>query len=292
MTRSYTNPIIYPMPTISQLLQHATEQLISSSDTARLDSEILLAYVLTENRTYLFTWPEKEITDQQSQHFSELLQRRTNGEPIAYIVGEQEFWSMPLKVTPDTLIPRPETELLVELALHSIPSKTTQKILDLGTGSGAIALAIAIERPTCTVTGIDQSKQALIVAVENAQNLNIKNVSFRHGHWFKELTQQLHYDVIVSNPPYIASQDPHLSKGDVCFEPDSALSSGVDGLDDIREIADTARQYLTPGGWLFMEHGYDQSTAITELLASLDYKNITDHNDLAGQPRIVSAQYS
>ena len=277
--------------TISQILHDATEQLMLTSDTAHLDSEILLAYVLNENRSYLFTWPEKEITEQQHQHFSELLQRRIKGEPIAYIVGEQEFWSMPFKVTPDTLIPRPETELLVELALQQIESNANKTILDLGTGSGAIALAIAKERPACDVIGIDQSKQALIVAKENSQNLNIKNVSFLHGHWFRELATTNRYDVIVSNPPYIASQDPHLSKGDVRFEPDSALSSGSDGLDDIREIADTARQFLKTDGWLFMEHGYDQSTAITELLSTLGYKNITDHNDLAGLPRVVAAQY-
>ena len=280
------------MSTIAKILQDATEQLMLTSDTAHLDSEILLAFVLNENRTYLFTWPEKEITEQQGQHFSELLQRRTKGEPIAYIVGEQEFWSMPLKVTPDTLIPRPETELLVELALQQIESNANKTILDLGTGSGAIALAIAKERPACDVIGIDQSKQALFVAGENTQNLNIKNVSFLHGHWFRELATTNSYDVIVSNPPYIASQDPHLSKGDVRFEPDSALSSGSDGLDDISEIADTARQFLKADGWLFMEHGYDQNTAITELLTSLGYKNITDHNDLAGLHRVVAAQYN
>ena len=279
------------MSTITQTLQHATEQFSVSSDSARLDAEILLAFVLNENRTYLFTWPEKEITTEQTNTFNDLLKRRLNGEPIAYIVGEQEFWSMPLKVTPDTLIPRPETELLVELALQQIPIDKVQNILDLGTGSGAIALAIAKERPQCAVTGIDQSKQALIIAEENALNLNIKNARFQHGHWFRELNPGQQYDVIVSNPPYIACHDPHLSKGDVQFEPDSALSSGSDGLDDIREIAEQARQFLTPDGWLLVEHGYDQHTAITELFHTLGYKNITDHKDLADLPRIITAQY-
>lgn len=278
--------------TITQTLQRATEQLRTSSDTARIDSEILLTFVLNENRTYLFTWPEKVITEKQNEYFSELLLRRIHGEPIAYIVGEQEFWSMPLKVTPDTLIPRPETELLVELALQQIPIDNVQNILDLGTGSGAIALAIAKERPLSGVTGIDRSKQALIIAEENAQNLNIKNAHFQHGHWFRELTPGQQYDVIISNPPYIASQDPHLSKGDVRFEPGSALSSGIDGLDDIHEIAEHARQFLKTGGWLFLEHGYDQSKAITERLSTLNYKNITDHNDLAGLPRVIAAQYN
>lgn len=277
--------------TISQLLQHATEQLNKTSDTARLDSEILLAYVLNENRTYLFTWPEKEITELQGQNFSKLLHRRMKGEPIAYIIGEQEFWSLPFKVTPDTLIPRPETELLVELSLQKIPPDANFNILDLGTGSGAIALAIAKERPLCRITGIDQSRQALIVAEDNAHNLKITNVHFQHSHWFHELNTTPQYHLIVSNPPYIASHDPHLSQGDVRFEPDSALSSGPDGLNDIREIADQARQFLVTGGWIFIEHGYDQSTAITNLLAHLDYKNIIDHKDLADLPRVASAQH-
>lgn len=274
------------------MLLHANKLLSTTSDTARLDVELLLAFVLNENRTYLFTWPEKKITEKQNEHFSDLLSRRINGEPIAYIVGKQEFWSMPLKVTPDTLIPRPETELLVELALQQISTDTKLNILDLGTGSGAIALAIAKERSQCAVTGIDQSKQALIIAEENAQNLAINNVHFQHSHWFRELTPGQQYDVIISNPPYIASHDPHLSEGDVHFEPDSALTSGYDGLDDIREIADEARQFLLPDGWLFMEHGYDQSTTITELLTSLGYKNIKDHNDLANLPRVIAAQYN
>lgn len=280
------------MSTITQTLQQATAQLSPTSDTARLDAEILLAFVLNENRTYLFTWPEKQITADQEDSFTQLLKRRLAGEPIAYIVGTQEFWSLSLKVTPDTLIPRPETELLVELALQQIPDDAQQNILDLGTGSGAIALAMAKERPACRVTGIDQSKQALIVAEDNARNLQITNVQFQQGHWLRELDPSMQFDVIVSNPPYIASHDPHLFQGDVRFEPDAALASGIDGLNDIREIAVQARALLPAEGWLFLEHGYDQSQAISELLAQLGYKNITDHNDLANLPRVVAAQYA
>ena len=292
MTHPYIKLYNPPMPnTITQHLHHATEQLTTTSDTARLDSEILLAYVLNENRSYLYTWPNKELASEQHNQFNGLLERRIHGEPIAYLVGEQEFWSLPLKVTPDTLIPRPETELLVELALKKIDPDANKTILDLGTGSGAIALALAKERPNCNVTGVEQSKRALIIAKENAHNLRIENVNFLHGHWLREITQDHQYYVIVSNPPYIASHDPHLSQGDVRFEPDSALSSGADGLDDIREIAGEARQFLQPDGWLLVEHGYDQSTAISVLLSSLGYKNITDHKDLANLPRVVVAQY-
>ena len=222
---------------LSYLLQFGNEQLSVTSDSARLDSEILLAYVLQENRTYLFTWPEKTMTSTQYQYFIDLLERRRRGEPIAYIVGEQEFWSMPLKVTADTLIPRPETELLVELSLEKIPPGTHKKILDLGTGSGAIALAIARERPACSVTGIEQSRQALIVATENAQSLKIKNVHFQHGHWFQPLGNEVNLDMIVSNPPYIALHYPHLSSGYVRFYAATALSCGFGGMDDLSEIA-------------------------------------------------------
>jgi len=278
--------------TISKLLQHASEQLTPTSDSVRLDSEILLAFVLNENRSYLYTWPEKEITTEQIEHFNALVKRRSYGEPIAYIVGEQEFWSMPLKVTPNTLIPRPETELLVELALQKIAAGSNKRILDLGTGSGAIALAIAKERPSCEVTGTDRSKQALCIAQENALHLNIKNATFSPGHWFKEITSEKYFDIIVSNPPYIACHDPHLSQGDVRFEPDSALTSGADGLDDIHEIAEQARQHLKADGWLLMEHGYNQGTAIIARLISLGYRNIIDHKDLADLPRVITAQYS
>ena len=279
------------MPTITQSLQQATEQLNTKSDSARLDSEMLLAFALDQNRSYLYTWPDKTLTSQQQSHFQEFVNRRLAGEPIAYIVGQQEFWSMPLKVTPDTLIPRPETELLVELALEKIPLNTEQHILDLGTGSGAIALAIARERPACQVTGIEHCKQALIVACENARQLGINNIAFIDGHWFSPLEQSKRFDLIVSNPPYIPAADPHLSQGDVRFEPDSALSSGADGLDDIRQIAEDARRFLRPGGWLFIEHGYDQGAAVTSLLCQHHYKNVIDHKDLAGLPRVVAGQW-
>ncbi|MFO7602858.1 MAG: peptide chain release factor N(5)-glutamine methyltransferase, partial [Gammaproteobacteria bacterium] len=186
----------------------------------------------------------------------------------------------------------PETELLVEQALQLLDSSADKTVLDLGTGSGAIALAIAKERPHCQVTAIDQSRQALSVAQENARALHLPNVHVQHGHWCRTLAPGQRFDLIVANPPYIASNDPHLCQGDVRFEPETALSSGVDGLDDIREIAASARPFLRSGGWLLLEHGYQQGEAVAALLQSLAYQNISTHRDLAGLPRVTLAQYA
>jgi release factor glutamine methyltransferase len=228
-------------PTISETLQLAQQKLCSVSDAARLDAEILLSQALDCTRTYLRTWPQHTLTFGQHERFLSLLTRRSNGEPIAYITGQREFWDMTLQVSPDTLIPRPETEHLVELALEKIPQEAQWRIADLGTGCGAIALAIARERPHCKIIATDSSTAALTVARNNARNLDIRDVTFIKGHWFEPLGGQ-QFEMIVSNPPYIHPNDQHLSQGDLRFEPVQALRSAPDGLADIQVIAEDARK--------------------------------------------------
>jgi release factor glutamine methyltransferase len=275
---------------IQQSINHAVLQLADISDSARLDSEILLAYVLGQSRTWLHTWPEHELAQEQQQNFEKLLSRRKNGEPIAHIIGEQEFWSLKLKVTPDTLIPRADTERLVELALERIPEKSFWNIVDLGTGSGAIALAIAKQRPSIEIIATDKSMKALTVAQENARLNQLNNIRFVRSNWFDDLEDHV-FDMIVSNPPYIAEDDPHLSQGDVRFEPGSALTSGPRGLDDLSLLINKAPGYLKPGGWLLLEHGYDQADAVLNLLQQAGFKNCEDFQDYAGNPRVAIGQY-
>jgi len=271
---------------IQNLLTSAAERLQSVSDSARLDAELLLCHVLGVNRTYLFTWPERELTDEQLKALEPLLARRQSGEPVAHILGRREFWSLELAVTADTLIPRPETELLVEAALERIPPDAEWQIADLGTGSGAIALAIASERPACHITAVERSPGALKVAQQNAEHLGICNIAFHLGSWFEPLTGQK-YQLIVSNPPYIPNADPHLGEGDVRFEPTSALIAGEDGLDDIRYLVANAPQYLKAPGWLLLEHGYDQGKAVVDLLNQADYSAVEDLVDLQGHGRVA-----
>lgn len=273
-----------------QLLEHATAILADSSDSARLDSEILLAYVMKQTRTWLHAWPDNKPTSEQYTHFEQLLTRRKNGEPIAQIIGEQEFWSLKLKVTADTLIPRADTERLVELALERIPQQSFWNIADLGTGSGAIALAIAKERPSVQVIATDASMKALTVAQENAQLNQLNNIRFVRSMWFDDLDDHV-FDMIVSNPPYIAENDPHLSKGDVRFDPISALTSGPTGLDDLSHLINKAPGHLKPGGWLIMEHGYDQAKDVINLMQQAGFNNCQDFTDYGGNPRVAIGQY-
>ncbi|MDH3947949.1 MAG: peptide chain release factor N(5)-glutamine methyltransferase [Gammaproteobacteria bacterium] len=273
---------------IQQALLAATQQLADQHDTASLDAELLLAHVLHKSRTWLYTWPEQQLDTKQIEQFNQLVQRRLNGEPVAHLLGTQEFWSLSLQVTADTLIPRPETERLVELALERIPTKATWRIADLGTGSGAIALAVAKERPTCQIIATDQSMVALQVAKENARLNQINNVIFLHGDWLAALKDEPPFDMILSNPPYIKEDDEHLQQGDVRFEPDSALQAGVEGLDDLQQIIEHALSHLKPGGWLLLEHGYDQEAPIIRLLQQAGYEQIEDYLDLAGQPRVAA----
>lgn len=270
--------------TIKALLATATAQL--NNEEAALEARLLLQHVLVVNRAWLIAHADDTLTPQQLATFETLLQRRIDGEPMAYILGEREFYGINLKVSPDTLIPRPDTETLVEAALNAMPHNQTLDILDLGTGTGAIALAIAKHAPQSQVTAVDFSEAALVIAQQNAQNLAINNVTFLHSHWFQALVAQ-RFDVIVSNPPYIEEHDLHLSLGDVRFEPKSALTSGADGLDDIRHIVSLSPQHLTQQGWLLLEHGYNQAEAVADLMAQAGFKNITHALDLAGIKRVT-----
>lgn len=272
---------------LGEILSSATKQLTHTSDSPRLDAEVLLAQCLNKSRTWLATWPDKAINTTQAQQFSELLERRLNGEPIAHITGHREFWSLDIQVNKHTLIPRPDTELLIEQVLLNSPLDNCIQLLDLGTGSGAIALALASERPKWQITASDQSSAALQMAKKNARQLNLSNIQFYQGSWFAPL-KQTKFDIIACNPPYIPVDDPHLSQGDVRFEPLSALASGADGLDDIRLIADQARQHLKPHGRLIIEHGYDQKEQLMLIFENLCYKNITQHLDMSGNPRLTS----
>ena len=273
---------------IRQLLEQATSLL--PSGTARLDAEVLLAHALGKARSHLHAWPEKLLSTDQQTRFQQLLHARMQGEPVAHLTGQREFWSLMLNVTPATLIPRPETETLVALALQVIPAGKTALIADLGTGSGAIALAIAHERPRCHVLATDISAAAIETATANAQQLGITNIEFHSGDWCEPLAGR-QCDVIVSNPPYIKEADPHLQSSDVRFEPQGALVAGQEGMDDLVRIAHCARQHLITGGWLMMEHGYDQSDQVTQLLETCGFQEVTDHKDDAGLSRVVKGKY-
>jgi len=271
---------------IPRALAQAITQL--HGDTRRLDAEVLLCHVLHQDRVYLHSHREHELTAAQQIRFDELLRRRAAGEPVAYLVGEKEFWSMRLEVTPETLIPRPETELLVSEALRQLPHDAAAPVADLGTGSGAIALAIASERPQLHVVATDASAAALEVARRNARRLGITNVEFRQGNWCEAIGDE-RYTMIISNPPYIPVDDPHLRQGDVRCEPRQALAAGDDGLAALRAISTGARAHLVPQGILLLEHGFDQDAAVKRLLTDLGYTRITLQRDLAGLPRITSA---
>ena len=274
---------------IAGALKQAEQVLAPVSDSARRDAEVLLCHVLNQSLTYLRTWPERELSGVQQTAFDDLIRKRQQGEPVAYLTGEREFWSMPFLVTSDTLIPRPETELLVEQALARLPADAPQTVVDLGTGSGAIALALAKERPNWQLTATDASFAALRIAEKNARRLKLDNVRFEYGSWYTPLRAQ-RFHAIVSNPPYVADRDPHLAQGDVRFEPNSALVSGDDGLDDIRQIVAGAPAHLLPSGWLLLEHGYDQGELVAALLRQHGFAAVETLRDLAGQLRVTLGQ--
>ncbi|CAK9891312.1 MULTISPECIES: peptide chain release factor N(5)-glutamine methyltransferase [Pseudomonas] len=275
------------MTIIASLLRGAQ---LPDSPTARLDIELLLAAAIGKSRSYLHTWPERIVTSEAALTFADYLQRRRAGEPVAYILGQQGFWNLDLEVAPHTLIPRPETELLVETALRLLPASAV-KLLDLGTGTGAIALALASERPLWQVTAVDRVLEAVALAERNRQRLQLNNVTVRSSHWFDALAGE-RFELIISNPPYIAAADPHLVAGDVRFEPSSALVSGADGLDDLRSIVSQSPEHLLPAGWLLLEHGYDQAAAVRELLAKHDFEQIESRLDLNGHERITLGRLS
>ncbi|MGD9152113.1 MAG: peptide chain release factor N(5)-glutamine methyltransferase [Gammaproteobacteria bacterium] len=269
--------------TISMALKDAVTQFVNSP-TPALDAEILLEHVLHQTKAYLYVNPDKVLTPAQHQRFVNLVEQRAQGVPIAYITGHQGFWDLVLLVTKDVLIPRPETELLIEIALQLFPADKSCVVADLGTGSGAIALAIAHARPNWQLIAMDNSTAAIAIAKKNADHLELKNVSFILGD-FCESLPDYQFDLIVSNPPYIAENDSHLRQGDVQFEPREALVAGKDGLDAIRKIAAISLEYLQPGGYLLLEHGFDQAQQVRDILANCGYQNPVTKQDLAGHPR-------
>lgn len=272
---------------LGQCLLQLQQQL--SGDSARLEAELLLMQVLAVDRIYLRCHGERELTHFEQQQLTALVQRRQLGEPIAYLLGHQEFWSLDLQVSPAVLIPRADTETLVEQALLRIPMDNKWTIADLGTGSGAIALAVASERPHCRVLATDRSLSALAIAQANAQRLQLA-VEFFAGDWLSALPVDCRLDMILSNPPYIAAADPHLAA--LSYEPITALVAAEHGLKDLSNIAQQARALLKPQGWLLLEHGYDQANAVQSLLEQLGYQNISTVADLAGNDRVSLANWS
>lgn len=276
-------------PTCGTALHDVVVALTTSSPTPRLDAEVLLRHITGSTPTGLIAGADRPLGADAMRRLDELVLRRKRGEPIAYITGEREFWSLNLRVTPATLIPRPETELLVEKALTHVPLGVRWNIADLGTGSGAIALAVAHERRHCRIYACDQSAAALDVARANAARLNIANIEFFHGDWLAPLARYT-FEMVVSNPPYVRADDPHLNNGDVRFEPRTALTGGTDGLNAIRVIAQQAFTRLMPGGFLLLEHGHDQAAAVAGILTGSGFCEIACHCDLAGHDRVTECR--
>ncbi|MDN3522448.1 peptide chain release factor N(5)-glutamine methyltransferase [Halomonas ramblicola] len=270
------------------LTEGAARLAAAGSPSPRLDAEVLLCHVLGVDRTWLYTWGDRAAGEDQAERFVALLARRAAGEPVAYLTGEREFWGLPLATNPGTLIPRPDTETLVEAALEKAPA-AAGRLLDLGTGSGAIALAFASERPGWEALGVDIRPEAVALARRNAARLGLDNAVFREGDWFAALDADEgggRFELVVSNPPYIAADDPHLGQGDVRFEPSSALVSGDAGLADLRQLVREARAHLLPGGWLLLEHGWRQAAAVRAALDAAGYLEVASRRDLGGHERV------
>lgn len=270
------------MASVQELLRSAGEL---PGGSARRDAEILLSHCLGKSRTWLYTWPESEISEEHSRSFEHLVAERRRGVPIAYLTGQREFWSLSLQVSRHTLIPRPETETLVEWALQ-LPLPADASVLDLGTGSGAIALALASERPGWQVAAVDASDEALEIARCNAVDLGLERVRFTRSDWYQALAGQ-RFHLLVGNPPYIDGDDRHLERGDVRFEPRSALVAGESGLADLALLAAGAPAHLHAGGWLLLEHGFDQGEQVRRLLGEAGFEAVTTHRDMAGRERIT-----
>ncbi len=275
--------------TLSSALKQAIAQLTGTSPTPRLDAEVLLRHATGCSAADLIARAGRTLSESETRQFETLVARRRTGEPVAYLTGSREFWSLTLTVTPAVLIPRPETELLVERALAHIPPDARWTVVDVGTGSGAIALAIGRERPRCRVIATDRSPEALAIARANAQRLDIANIEFREGEWLDPLVK-LSPEMVVSNPPYVRADDPHLNEGDVRYEPKDALVGGPDGLDAIRMLARQSFAHLMPGGWLLLEHGHDQAAAVAAILTEAGFCEIACHRDLAGHERVTECR--
>ena len=275
------------MPTLGETVSQATQLLATVSDSARLDAELLIAQCLKLPRTRFISEPELALDAQQLDQVQASISRRAKGEPVAYILGHKHFWDLELKVSPAVLIPRPDTELLVETALTLYPAETPINVIDLGTGSGAIALAIAKARPHWHICATDESQAALSLAIENAEHYQLHNVSLLQSHWFDDLAEHTKYELIISNPPYVAADDPHLQQGDVRFEPQTALVSGADGLNAIRYLILQSKPHLVAGGWLLLEHGYDQGERVRQLFSAHGYLEVQQKKDIAGHIRMT-----
>lgn len=271
--------------TIKQALRMASHAL-AGSDTVQVDAELLLCCALDKPRSHLYSWPERLLSPSEHSCFESLLERRVLGEPMAYILGKRDFWTLTLHINRHVLIPRPETELLVETALLLAPTRDAIRVADLGTGSGAIALALASERPDWQIVATDRSVDALMVASDNATRLGIRNVEFRRGSWCAALPDG-QFDMIVSNPPYIDPHDPHLSQGDLRFEPASALAAENNGFADIRSISAQASAHLKPGGWVALEHGWAQGPAVAAILQQDGFTEVKTLKDLQGHDRVT-----
>lgn len=265
----------------------AAVQRLTHSDSAKRDAEILLEFVTGKGRTFVLAFGETALSDAQMQRLDALLTRRENGEPVAYLVGTREFWSLPLAVSPATLIPRPDTECLVEEALRRLQPLAAPSVLDLGTGTGAIALALASERPDSQVVGVDIQPDAVTLAQQNAAALHVANARFVQGAWFAPVMQQ-RFNLIVSNPPYIDADDVHLRQGDVRFEPASALVAAEGGLADLRTIVEHAPDHLLDNGWLLLEHGWQQGESVRQLLRQRGFQQVATERDYGGNERVSS----
>ncbi len=274
---------------LGYLLTWAENQLAAVFDTANLDARVLVQYVTRRSHAELIAHAGDDLSEQETKAVREIVGKRRQGVPVAYLTGKREFWSMNFKVTPATLIPRPETELLVEQSLAHIPLDKKIAVADIGTGCGVIALAIARERARAQVIATDLSEEALAVAQENGKRLGFRNIEYRPGDLLSPLADDC-CEVIVSNPPYVCENDPHLDEGDVAFEPRSTLVSGADGLDAIRNIVREAKRKLKRQGWLLVEHGYDQAGKVREIMASAGFDNIKTFRDLAGLERVTECQ--
>lgn len=277
------------MPLRRPVAMTTVEALLQSSALPRNEASALLAHALQCERAWLVAHSQDALADAQRLRAEALFARRRAGEPVAYLLGEREFWGLALQVSPAVLIPRPETERLVELALERIPAQRALRVLDAGTGTGAIAIAIAVERPLARITAIDASADALAIAEANARR-HRKDMRFLRSDWFAALAAE-QFDLIVSNPPYIASADRHLAEGDLRFEPRAALDAGPSGMEAIAALAEAALRHLAPGGWLLIEHGWDQRDTCLSLLAGLGYARVADFDDLAGVPRVIVGQH-